>query len=251
MIRLFHKHPATVSADGKSSSTRTPRPDRPLRLVPAHPVGGRLRDARRRHLHDTKTVDAADARRPSGKSVLDIGCSEGFFCFEAERRHAARIVGIDRAPHLGEKIALLKEITGSRIEFEDKTVYDLARLAGAPFDLVIFLSVFQHLDHPYLALDLIASATRTTAIMEIPVAVKIADDAAFQRDPQALMRRSAKGRRILLPNESMLGEMLSDAGFVAIDRLARHRPRDVPGYGGAFRQERLILHAHKSAARLV
>jgi len=187
----------------------------------------------------------------SGKSVLDIGCSEGFFCFEAERRHAARIVGIDRAPHLGEKIALLKEITGSRIEFEDKTVYDLARLAGAPFDLVIFLSVFQHLDHPYLALDLIASATRTTAIMEIPVAVKIADDAAFQRDPQALMRRSAKGRRILLPNESMLGEMLSDAGFVAIDRLARHRPRDVPGYGGAFRQERLILHAHKSAARLI
>ena len=186
----------------------------------------------------------------SGKSVLDIGCSEGFFCFEAERRLAARIVGIDRAPHLGEKIALLKEITGSRIEFEDKTVYDLARLAGAPFDLVIFLSVFQHLDHPYLALDLIASATRTTAIMEIPVAVKIADDAAFQRDPQALMRRSAKGRRILLPNESMLGEMLSDAGFVAIDRLARHRPRDVPGYGGAFRQERLILHAHKGAARL-
>ena len=32
----------------------------------------------------------------SGKSVLDIGCNEGFFCFEAAAGGATRVVGIDR-----------------------------------------------------------------------------------------------------------------------------------------------------------
>ncbi len=31
-----------------------------------------------------------------GKSLLDIGCNEGFFCMEAKKRGAARVVGIDR-----------------------------------------------------------------------------------------------------------------------------------------------------------
>src|SRR5687768_9381221 len=31
-----------------------------------------------------------------GKRVLDLGCNEGFFCFDAKRRGAARVVGVDR-----------------------------------------------------------------------------------------------------------------------------------------------------------
>ncbi len=186
----------------------------------------------------------------TGKSVLDIGCSEGFFAREAEQRGASRIVGIDTAPHLSDKNALLGEITGSRLEFREQTVYDLAPETSGTFDLVIFLSVFQHLDYPFQALDLISEVTEVTAIMEIPIAVSRADDPAFQQAPFAIMRRSGNGRRIFLPNEPMLFEMLSDAGFSSTDRLIRHRPREVPGYDGRYGQERLILHAHKGDARL-
>jgi tRNA (mo5U34)-methyltransferase len=186
----------------------------------------------------------------TGKSVLDIGCSEGFFARETEHRGASRIVGIDNAPGLYDKNALLGEITGSRLEFREQTVYDLAPETSGIFDLVIFLSVFQHLDFPFQALDLISAVTGVTAIMEVPVAVSLAEDPAFQQAPFAIMRRSGKGRRIFLPNEPMLFEMLSDAGFLSTDRLVRHRPREVPGYGGSYGQERLILQAHKDGTRL-
>ena len=187
----------------------------------------------------------------SGRSVLDIGCSEGYFGREAERRGAERILGIDKAEKLVEKNALLREITGSRMTYEEKTVYDLNPISDGKFDLVIFLSVFQHLDYPFLALDVIAKVTSTTAIMEIPIAVANNNDDAFQLEPYAISRRSAKGRRIFLPNEALLLEMLLDAGFTATDFITRHRARDVPGYDARFRQERLILHTHRStSARL-
>lgn len=188
--------------------------------------------------------------RLDGCSVLDIGCSEGFFARAAEQRGATRIMGIDSAPHLAEKNALLAEITGSQLEFHNKTIYDLSRETFGEFDLVIFLSVFQHLDHPFQALSLISSLTRTTAVMEVPIAVSKENDPEFQQEPISITRRSPKDRRIFLPNEAMLTEMLSDAGFASVERLIRHRPRDVPGYDKQFRQERLILHAHKGAARL-
>jgi len=74
----------------------------------------------------------------SGRSVLDIGCSEGYFGREAERRGAERILGIDKAEKLVEKNALLREITGSRMTYEEKTVYDLDPISDGKFDLVIF-----------------------------------------------------------------------------------------------------------------
>ena len=185
-----------------------------------------------------------------GRSVLDIGCSEGYYARESEGRGAGPVVGIDNARFLAAKNGLLNEITGSRFDFREGGVDDLSAEAMGVFDLVIFLSVFQHLDHPYFGLERIAEVTRVTAIMEIPVAVAEADDEQFQREPVSIMRRSDRGRRILLPNEAMLGEMLYDAGFSAIDRRTRHRPRIVPGYDGRFRQERLILHAHRGTERL-
>lgn len=185
-----------------------------------------------------------------GRSVLDIGCSEGFFAFETERRGATRVLGIDRAAGLAEKFDLVKRLLGSRAEYRDVDIMDLSSSDVGAFDLVICLSVFQHLRYPYLALDRIAALTGITAIFEVPVAVALEGDADFQREPLAIMRRSGKNRRILLPNEAMFADMLHDAGFAEVERLARHRTREVAGYGGRYRQERLIVHAHKGGERL-
>jgi len=45
-------------------------------------------------LHDLPRSDS-DAPPLQGKSVLDIGCNEGYFCAEAVRQGASRVVGID------------------------------------------------------------------------------------------------------------------------------------------------------------
>ena len=186
---------------------------------------------------------AAAAEGLSGRSVLDIGCRK-VFRPRSERRGAARVLGIDKADHLVEKNALLCEITGSQMIYAEKTIYDLDPAHDGIFDLVIFLSVFQHLDHPFRAIDVISRVTSTTAIME-PHCRREGKRCEFQSEPYSIMRRSKKGRRIFLPNEPMFFEMLSDAGFTAVDQITRHRARKVPGYGTRFLQERLILHAHK------
>ena len=66
------------------------RPRRPVHR--GHP-GDSGRPARWRRRHPA-TGSAGPGPR-AGASVLDLGCNEGFFCGEALRQGAARVVGID------------------------------------------------------------------------------------------------------------------------------------------------------------
>ena len=53
-----------------------------------------------------------------GMRVLDIGCSEGFFSFEAERRGAAETIAIDSSPDLSQAVQYLPKrakLKGCRI----------------------------------------------------------------------------------------------------------------------------------------
>ena len=75
----------------------------------------------------------------TGKSVLDIGCSEGFFALAVEGRGATRIVGKDTAPGLADTNALFEEFTGSRLEYREQTVCDLVLETFGTFDLIILL----------------------------------------------------------------------------------------------------------------
>jgi 2-polyprenyl-3-methyl-5-hydroxy-6-metoxy-1,4-benzoquinol methylase len=50
-----------------------------------------------------------------GKSVLDIGCGSGVYCFEAARRSAARVVGLDAA----ENMVALARASSAALRLED------------------------------------------------------------------------------------------------------------------------------------
>src|SRR5262245_66248727 len=64
------------------------------------------------------TADAIFPADLRGKSVLDVGCKYGFFCFEAARRGAARVVGLDVDPDSVRKARLLASCLSSPVEFE-------------------------------------------------------------------------------------------------------------------------------------
>lgn len=110
----------------------------------------------------------------TGKSVLDIGCSDGYFSFECERRGAAHVLAIEDfssvfvdAP-IGFNVA--HRLLGSQVEFRQMDLFDLdPRVVGA-FDLVLFLGVLYHLRHPLLALERIASVCRGQLIIETLIA---------------------------------------------------------------------------------
>jgi tRNA (mo5U34)-methyltransferase len=84
----------------------------------------------------------------SGRSVLDIGAWDGFFSFEAERRHAARVVASDYYAWHGTgwgtgqgkaAFQLAREALGSRVEDVDLDVMDLSPDRVGSFDVVLFL----------------------------------------------------------------------------------------------------------------
>lgn len=96
----------------------------------------------------------AIAERIRGQSVLDIGCSSGFYSIEMKRRGAARVIGIDFDEDYLAQARFAAQVCGVDIEFRRLSVYDVARL-GERFDIVLFMGVLYHLRHPLLALDLI------------------------------------------------------------------------------------------------
>jgi len=181
--------------------------------------------------------------RLDGLAVLDIGCNEGFFAFEAERRGAARVLAIDRDREAEAKFGLVRAALGSAAEFRRADLRDLDPAVEGPFDLVFFLAVFHHLRHPLAAMDHVTALTAGTAVMEFVEAVP--------RDgtrPSALVRRlSKKGRRHLLPTRKFLLEMLESAGYEQVEILAEHRfhrikeYRDMPGYD----EQRVLVKAHR------
>lgn len=96
----------------------------------------------------------------TGKRVLDIGCAEGFFSFEAERRGAREVIGIDSFPASIRRFQLVKAARQSNAEAFLMNVYDLDPDRLGTFDLVLFYGVFYHLKHPQLALERIRTVCR-------------------------------------------------------------------------------------------
>jgi len=76
-----------------------------------------------------------------GKSVLDLGCNEGFFCIEAVKRGATRVVGIDKNPEFLEKAR--QRAPG--VTFLEQSWQDLP---AEKFDLILLLSALHYEDQP-------------------------------------------------------------------------------------------------------
>lgn len=102
----------------------------------------------------------------SGKRVLDIGCSDGFFSFLAEQR-GAEVIAIDAFPSRGFKFA--HKVLDSKVEFRQMGVYDLDLETVGAFDIVFFFGVYYHIKHPTIALEKIAKITKELVIIESAV----------------------------------------------------------------------------------
>lgn len=112
---------------------------------------------------------AALPRDLAGKTVLDVGTTNGGAAFEAERRGALRVVATDIVPPDWFGFDRLSDFLGSRVEFRQINVYELDSLAEGQFDIVIFWGVLYHLRHPLLGLDNVRSVTRELLLLETAI----------------------------------------------------------------------------------
>lgn len=102
----------------------------------------------------------------SGMRVLDIGCAEGFFSFEAERRGAKEVIAIDSFPDSVRRFNICRNVFGSKATAFLCNVYDLNPRTFGTFDVVFFFGVLYHLRHPLLALEKIFSVCAGTILLQ-------------------------------------------------------------------------------------
>ncbi len=102
----------------------------------------------------------------AGKSVLDIGCAYGFFCFESEKSKAKKVVGTELKSHRFIGSNIIKQFTGSKCEFKYTDIFK--KETSDKFDITLLLNVIHHLPEPISALKKAASLTNEVLVLEFP-----------------------------------------------------------------------------------
>jgi tRNA (mo5U34)-methyltransferase len=178
----------------------------------------------------------------TGWSVLDIGAWDGFFSFEAEKRHAQRVVALDHIAWSGQDwgskkgFELVRSITNSRVEDIEMDVMEMTPQKPGTFDLVLFLGVLYHLKHPLLSLEKIFAVTRKLLILETEI------DFLYIRRPVLAFypanEASGDPSNWCSPNPACLINMLKTVGFSKVDIILNPRPL-------AYRLARALFNMYK------
>lgn len=174
----------------------------------------------------------------SGMRVLDIGCSEGFFSFEAERRGASEVVAIDAFPESIRRFNICRSALSSKANAHLASVYDLDPRNFGTFDLIMYFGVLYHLRHPLLSLQKVASVTAGTLLMQTRSfeAPGLRNVPAARFHPFGIQSGPSDSPTVDLsviwvPNWRCVRDMLLHAGFVNVVHLnpdappARTKPR--------------------------
>jgi SAM-dependent methyltransferase len=115
----------------------------------------------------TPIADAAFREGVAGKSVLDIGTYYGFLPYEAVRRGASRVVGVEMDDGRYAIARRIAELNGG---------YDIAHASlesyesDERFDVVLFLNVLHHVVDPVAALRKVASLCSGLMVIEFCLA---------------------------------------------------------------------------------
>ena len=104
-----------------------------------------------------------------GKTVLDVGCNGGFYCVEAKRRGAHRVLGIDGQRQHVRQALFVRKVLGLDLEFRRFSVYDLDPATVGVFDITLALGLVYHLKHLVLALERLYDVTRELLIVETAI----------------------------------------------------------------------------------
>ena len=159
--------------------------------------------------------------------VLDIGCAEGFFSFEAERRGAKEVIAIDSFPDSVRRFNICRSALGSKATAFLCSVYDLNPRAFGTFDMVLFYGVLYHLRNPILALERILSVSTGTMLLqtadyEVPGATEIplAKFHPFGLQSGPPENPLCDPTVFWLPNAECVRAMVTHAGFQDIETIS-------------------------------
>src|SRR5262245_46932230 len=85
------------------------------------------------------------------RRVLDIGCRDGLFSFEAEKRGAREVIAIDNDLSKA-AVEFLIPFFQSKVRMVEINLYDLTSERFGRFDVISFPGVLYHLRYPFWGL---------------------------------------------------------------------------------------------------
>jgi tRNA (mo5U34)-methyltransferase len=157
----------------------------------------------------------------AGKTVLDIGCWDGYWSFYAERRGASRVLATDdKTQNWGGSsgLALAKELMGSSIETRtDVSIYEVAKLKEH-FDIILCMGVYYHLVDPFLGLSQVRHCAheRSVVVFEGNIAQN-----SFVQPQQAAYLNLADLSHCFIPTLTCLRQML-EANYFRVSTESTH-----------------------------
>jgi SAM-dependent methyltransferase len=101
----------------------------------------------------------------AGRSVLDVGCNSGMYCFECKRRNAGRVVGIDLNRRRLAQARALNEYLGLDVVFHEMPLGRAHELGS--FDVVFCFAVVTEIPDLLGSLGELAAVTRGTLYLEL------------------------------------------------------------------------------------
>jgi len=163
----------------------------------------------------------------TGMRVLDIGCAEGFFSFEAERRGAREVVAIDSFPASIRRFNICRSALGSKAEAHLASVYALDPKSFGTFDLVMYFGVLYHLRNPLLSLQKIASVASGTVLLQTLGFEKesLGDMSVAQFHPSGIVTgppgNPMRDTSVFwIPNSACIRDMLLHVGFIGVESVS-------------------------------
>ncbi|HEV2689535.1 MAG TPA: DUF1698 domain-containing protein [Bryobacteraceae bacterium] len=155
----------------------------------------------------------------SGQTVLDVGCWDGFYSFASEKLGAKRILAADSFVwKYGHKAGFLlaRQALNSKVEDIDIDVLDLSPERVGTFDVVLFLGVLYHMQHPMLALERVASVTKRMLVLETVIDL-IHTGKALSFYPGSELDRDETNW--FAPTPAAAVAMLRSVGFRRVERV--------------------------------
>lgn len=164
---------------------------------------------------------------PKGKSVLDIGCWDGYFSLEALRRGASRVLATDHYVWHGQwgrgAFDLVHQRLAPELEVKDIDVYDISPRTVGRFDFVLFAGIFYHLRHPLAGLERAASVCEDVLVVETVLDAENFGRPAMVFYPGAELKGDESNW--WGPNPACIEAMLRDLGFREISFTPTPIPR--------------------------
>ena len=108
------------------------------------------------------------------KKVLDIGCRDSIYCFEAEKLGAKEVIGIDN--DISEAaINFLIPYFKSKVKMHEKNLFDLTTEDFGKFDVIFFPGTLYHLRYPFFALKIVSDLLNEGGQLLIETSILLED----------------------------------------------------------------------------